>query len=189
VMMSIRILTCPYHRRHICLRCPSCSTLIEETPHMWYLGRAQPFGRALLVGPSLSPMKVSRGNLSASAGSITHIRAFSTPHQRSTCMSGRALSSHLRGNPSYAIQDNCMLAGTLELHHENSSMSVAVASGFIRQPSITIPLHERNASDGLLSSSETSTRKLSPTGTAHQESLGKSEAPWKYRPCSEKQTG
>jgi hypothetical protein len=82
-----------------------------------------------------------------------------------------------------------MLAGTLELHHENSSMSVAVASGFIRQPSITIPLHERNASDGLLSSSETSTRKLSPTGTAHQESLGKSEAPWKYRPCSEKQTG
>jgi hypothetical protein len=93
-------------------------------------------------------------------------------------MSGRASSSHLRGKFSHATQDNCMLAGTSELHHEKSSMSVAVASGFIREPSITTPLHERNASDRLLSSSEISTRELSPTGTAPQESLGKSEAPW-----------
>jgi hypothetical protein len=177
-MMNIRILTCPYHRRHIWLRCLGSSTLIEETPHMWYLGRAQPFGRALLAGPSLSPLKFPRGNLSASAGSIAHTRAFSTPDQCSTYMSSRALSSHLRENFSLATQDNWMLASTPELHHEKSSMSVAVASGFIREPSITTPLHGRNASDRLLSSSETSTRKLSPTGAAPQESLGKSEALW-----------
>ena len=161
---------------------PSVSKLFNahrrDCTHAGYLGGAQPFGRALLAGPSLNPMKVPRGDLSASAGSVAHTRAFPTPDQRSTRRSGRALSSHSRGNFSHATQDNCMLAGTPELHHENSSMSVAVAPGFIREPSITTPLHERNASDRLLSSSETSTRKLSPTGIAPQESLGKSEAPW-----------
>ena len=123
-------------------------------------------------------MKVPRGDLSASAGSIAHTRAFSTPDQRSTRRSDRASNSYLLGNFSHATQDSWILAGTPELHHENSSMSVAVASGFIRVPSITTPLHERNPSNRFLSSSETSARKLSPTGTAPQENLGKSEAPW-----------
>jgi hypothetical protein len=161
---------------------PSVSKLFSahrtDSTHVGYLGRAQTFDRSLLAGPSLSPMKVPRGDLSTGAGSVAHTRAFSTPDQRSTRKSGRASSSHLRGNLSHATQDNWTLAGTPELHHEKSSMSVAVVSGFIREPSITTPLHERNASGRLLSSSKTNTRKLSPTGTAPQESLGKSEAPW-----------
>jgi len=109
-------------------------------------------------------MKVPRGDLSASADSVAHTRAFSSPDQRSTRRSGRASSSHLGGNFSHAIQDNCMLAGSPELRHGKSSMSVAVASGFVREPSITTQLHERNVPDRLLSSSRTSTRELSPTG-------------------------
>jgi hypothetical protein len=139
-----------------------------------YLDRAQLFGRKSLAGPSLSLLEV----LSASAGIIAYTRALSTPDQRSTRESDRASSSHLRENFSHATQDYQMLSGTPELHPENSNMSSAVASGLIREPSITTPLHERNASDRLLPSCETSTRKLSPTGTAPQESLGKSEAPW-----------
>ena len=61
---------------------PSVSELFNahrrDSTHVGYLGHAQPFGRALLAGPSLSPMKVPRSDLSASASNIAHTRAFST---------------------------------------------------------------------------------------------------------------